>query len=204
MKKSFALILAIILMFSMAADVFADSDTQNAEPVLLTGQFGEEETIRTRAPAGSTNPFYLDKPVEQCRHAKVVLGIDQIKGDCSGYYYLYAMDFNEKWEHIGTFKVDKKRVNGNAYSYEFDLDRSSDFVAVALWPEGKSNYCEGHYHYSVYVDPACISEYSDKIPEPVFEASDVTDEYINIGFSSDPYSNPWGDAAAAAFFSLYS
>ena len=176
MKKSLALILVIILMFSMAAEAFANSNTQKAEPVLLTGQFGEEETIRIRQPAGSATPFYLDKPVKQCKHVRLSLSIEEEETDCAGYYYLYAMDFDGKWEHIGTFKVDKKRVNGNAYNYEIDLDKRSDFVAL-------------------------ITEYSDKIPEPIFDPSYVTEQYIDLSIASlDQFQNPWSPAATNWFF----
>ena len=202
MKRLSAMILALILIFSLCAEAFADSaDTH--EPVRLEGQFAEREIIRTRAPGGATTPYYLDKPVVNCRHAKVVLSVEQKGGDCSGNYYLYAMDLDDKWEHIGTFKVDKKRINGNEYSYDFDLDHESSFVAVALWPADKGMYCDGYFKYSVYVDSSCVSEYSDRIPEPIFEPSDVTDEHIAIGFSSDPYSNPWGTAGDAWVGSVY-
>ena len=202
MKKSLALILVIILMFSMAAEVFADSNTQKAEPVLLTGQFGEEETIRIRQPAGSATPFYLDKPVKQCKHVRLSLSIEEEETDCAGYYYLYAMDFDGKWEHISTFKVAKKRVNGNAYNYEIDLDHRSDFVALALWTADKlGRSFAGYFKYSAYVDPSCITEYSDKIPEPIFEPSDVTEQYIDLSIASlDQFQNPWSPAATNWFF----
>ncbi len=204
MKKSLALILVIILMFSMAAEVFADSNTQKAEPVLLTGQFGEEETIRIREPAGSATPFYLDKPVKQCKHVKLTLSIDQEEENCAGYYYLYAMDFDGKWEHIGTFHVDKRQVNGKEYTYEIDLDKRSDFVALALWTADKlGRSFAGYFKYSAYVDPGCITEYSDKILEPIFEPSDVTEQYINLSISSDQFQNPWSAAATRWFFSHY-
>ena len=203
MKKSFALILAVILLLSLSAVGFADSGSQKAEPVLLTGQFGEEELIRERSPAGYATPFYLDKPVKSCKHVKLALSIEEEEENCAGYYYLYAMDFNDKWEHIGTFKVDKKQVNGKEYIYEINLDRRSDFVALALWTADKlgRNFA-GYFKYSAYVDPGCITEYSSKILEPIFEPSDVTEQYINLSIAGPgTFINPWGDAATAAFFS---
>lgn len=205
MKKTFALILAVILLLNLSFAAFADSASQKVEPVRLTGQFGEEEVIRERVPAGSATPFYLDKPVKGCKHVKLALSIEEEEENCAGYYYLYAMDFNDKWEHIGTFKVDKKQVNGKEYIYEIDLDHRSDFVALALWTADKTgrNFA-GYFKYSAYVDPSCITEYSNKILEPIYESSDVTEQYINLSIKGpSDFVNPWGDAAAAAFFSIF-
>ena len=190
MKRTLAFILALTLLFSLSIPAFADGKkTLGDDKVLLTGKIGKAEGIRSGA---SVCPFYLDKPVVDCDEVKLVLSVTLKSGICTGNYYLYVKDADDNWHHPATFKLQSKKVNGQPYTYELELEDEETFVAVAIWPADKGMDFSAIFDYSVYVDPDCISEYSDDdIMSPMFEPEKKEHPVTSTHFSSDPYHNPW-------------
>ena len=166
---------------------------KNSEPawIRLDGVFGEPEIVRTGENAGLANPFYLDSPVQNCRHVKLSLAVTQKQGICTGYYYLYVKDTEGKWHHTAVFRLRDFHINGDPVVFDLDLDTNETFVAVALWPADKGMDFTAIYDYAVYVDPACIAEYSSKIPKPNFTVSDVNCAVISLHFKTQAYKNPY-------------
>ena len=168
MKKLLSLILALSLVFSFSITALADTSSDSQNMVRLSGSFGEPEAVR-----GYTNPFYLDAPVVNCRHVTLDIGVKQLAGICSGYYYLYVRDADGNWHHTATFRVKQDQVDGTHYSYDLDLDDSETFTAVAIWPADKGMDFTATYDYSVYVNSKYVSEFSSAVPKPRYEQANT-------------------------------
>ena len=171
----------------MSAASFADSANAAAPLARLSGSFGAVETIRRSSDTGAANPFYLDKPVTDCDHVTLELSVTERSGWCGANYYIYVRDAAGDWHHTGVFRLREENVNGQPYTYEIDLDKRETFTAIALWPADKGVDCIGDFHFSVYVDPACVTEYSNAIPKPYYQDGNVSYEPIEIHFATTPY-----------------
>ena len=171
----------------MSAASFADSANAAAPLARLSGSFGAVETIRRSSDTGAANPFYLDKPVTDCDHVTLELSVTERSGWCGANYYIYVRDAAGDWHHTGVFRLREENVNGQPYTYEIDLDKRETFTAIALWPADKGVDCIGDFYFSVYVDPACVTEYSNAIPKPYYQDGNVSYEPIEIHFATTPY-----------------
>lgn len=182
MKKALALILALSLVLSLSVAAFADASSDSQNMVRLSGSFGEPEAVR-----GYTNPFYLDAPVVNCRHVTLDIGVTQLAGICSGYYYLYVRDADGNWHHTATFRVKQDQVDGTHYTYDLDLDAAETFTAVAVWPADKGMDFTATYDYSVYVNSKYISEFSSAVPKPRYEETNTDYASITIHLEMPEY-----------------
>lgn len=166
---------------------------KKSEPtwVRLDGVFGDPELIRTSKTSGLENPFYLDSPVQNCRHVKLSLAVEEKQGICTGYYYLFVKDVENNWHHTASFRLRDYHINGDPVVFDLDLDTNETFVAVALWPADSGMDFTAIFDYAVYVDPSCVTEYSSSIPRPRFTESNVNCAVISLHFKTQAWRDPY-------------
>ena len=101
----------------------------------LSGSRGEWQAIHN----GLSRPFILSEAVYDCTDLTMELTLTEYTGYPFGNWYLYSEDLNDRWEHIGEFRIEKEQADGEMRSYSFHFDTPQSFKALALCIRDKGN-----------------------------------------------------------------
>ena len=77
-------------------------------------------------------PFILEKKVASCSDLVMTLRVKELTGYPYGAWYLYALGYDDQWEHIAEFEFDKSMVEDSVKDYEFHFKKPVAFKALAL------------------------------------------------------------------------
>ncbi len=188
MRKILVFVLSLCMLMSLSVPAYAGA--KNSRMTKLSGEYGAPENVRYDR-AAMVNPFYPDRPVQDCKWVTLSLSVEPKSGWCGGNFYLYLKDPEGNWQHWATFRLEEEKADGTAYIYRMALDGSTDFVAAALWPADKMMEFEAEFEYSLFVDPACVGEYSEELPAPEYEKAEGERHTVSTHISGGAYSNPW-------------
>lgn len=156
----------------------------------LSGTLGEYSNLGGRY----GTPFYLDNPVVDCSQLILQLSFIEYRGWPFGTYGLFAMAMNGSWMELGRFQIEKFQAEEGAeprlYSFELSTPQSFKALGVVLLEDGMDFNLK---HEDVfYVDKACISDYSDAVPAPMFTPSGASYPENAGSFAYTAYSDPTG------------
>ncbi len=188
MRKMLVFVLSLCMLLCLSAPAFAGA--RNSGMTKLSGEYAAAENVRYDR-AAMVEPFYPDRPVENCEWVTLSLAVEPKSGWCGGNFYLYLKDPEGNWEHWATFRLEEDRMDGAAYIYRLALDGRTSFVAAALWPADKMMDFEAVFEYTLFVDPACVGEYGGELPAPSYEKAEGERHTLATHVSAEAYSNPW-------------
>ena len=104
-------------------------------PKQLSGSRGEWQAIHN----GLSRPFNFSEAVYDCTDLTMELTLREHTGYPFGNWYLYAKDLNDRWEHIGEFRIEPEQADHEMRSYTFHFDTPQSFKALAICIRDKGN-----------------------------------------------------------------
>lgn len=157
----------------------------------LQGKYGEYGLVGGRY----GTPFYLDRPVVKCNQIALQLSFINYRGWPFGLYGLYAMTMNGSWVEIAQFQIEKYQAEEGAeprvYHFTPSAPVSFKALAVVLLEDGMD--FDLTHEDSFFVDRATLSDYSDTVLAPAFDATGEKYARNSAVFATTAYVNPYPD-----------